>query len=246
LVVDPGNLIATGSATFSVIATPAVAAVSAAESTVTAGQQSTITLSVDAYPAAITATATLAYTPAPPNTVQDPAVLFSNNETTEIVTIVPSSTTSSSQFQFQAGSTAGTITVTIHLALAGGQDITPSNLQPVTVVVPASAPVISSATLARSGQSMQVAVIALSSTRDMTEAHFHFTPISGTTLKTTDVTVSLTSAFQTWYGSSTSDQFGTNFTYTQPFTLDGNATDIQSVSVTLVNSAGTSAAATAQ
>jgi hypothetical protein len=237
---------ATANVTTSVVAAPAVATVSAAESTVTAGQQSTITLSVDPYPVAITATATLAFTPAPPNTVPDPAVLFSNNETTEAVTINPSSTTTSSPFQFQAGSTAGTITVTIHLTLANGQDITPTNLAPVTVTVPASAPAISSAMLTRSGKSIQVAVIALSSTRDMTQAQFHFTPVSGKSLKTTDVTVSLTSVFQTWYGSSNSDQYGTNFTYTQPFTLDGDATDIQSVSVTLTNSAGTSGASTAQ
>ncbi len=246
LVVDPGNQTATGSATFSITAPTASATVSASESTVTAGQQSTITLSVDPYPVAITATATLSFTPAPPNTVQDPAVLFSNNDTTQTITINPSSTTSSNQFQFQAGSTAGTVTVTIHLALAGGQDITPSNLQTVTVSVPASAPAISSATLTRSGQSLQVAVIALSSTREVSEAQFHFTPVAGKSLKTTDVTVQLSSVFQTWYGSTTSEQYGTNFTYTQPFTLDGNATDIQSVSVTLTNSAGTSEAATAQ
>lgn len=237
---------ATASTTISVVASPAVATVSAAESTVTAGQQSTVTLTVNGYPAAITATATLVFAPAPPNTVQDPAVLFSNSETTEAVTINAGTGPSTSQFQFQAGSTAGTITVTIDLKLAGGQDVTPSNLQPVTVTVPASTPAISSATLTRSGQSIQVAVIALSSTRDMTQAQFHFTPVAGKSLKTTDVTVSLTSVFQTWYGSSNSDQFGTNFTYTQPFTLDGNATDIQSVSVTLTNSAGTSGAATAQ
>jgi hypothetical protein len=93
---------------------------------------------------------------------------------------------------------------------------------------------------------LQVSLIALSSTRDMTEAQFHFTPVSGKSLTTTDVTVQLTSAFQSWYGSSNSDQYGTNFTYTQPFTLDGDATDIQSVSITLVNSAGNSEPATAQ
>ncbi len=232
--------------TISVVAAPASATVSAAATTVTAGEQSTITLTVTGYPAAITATATLAFTPSPPNTVTDPAVLFSNNETTETATIAASTGTSTTQFQFQAGSTAGTITVTLDLKLAGGQDVTPSNLQPITVTVPASAPSISSATLTRSAQSIQVAVIALSSTRDMTQAQFHFTPVSGKSLKTTDVTVPLTTVFQTWYSASTSDQYGTNFTYTQPFTLDGPATDIQSVSVTLTNSSGTSQAATAQ
>jgi hypothetical protein len=229
-----------------VVAPAAQATISAAETTLTAGAQSTITLTLQPYPVAVTATATLTFTPAPPNTVSDPTVLFSNNATTQAVTINPGTTASTNQFQFQAGSTAGSITVTIHLTLASGQDVTPDTLQPVTVTVPAAPPVISSATLTRSGQSLQVAIIGLSSTRDMTEATFHFTPASGKSLKTTDVTVQLGTAFQGWYGSAASDQFGTNFTYTQPFTLDGNATDIQSVSVTLTNSSGASQAATAQ
>jgi hypothetical protein len=93
---------------------------------------------------------------------------------------------------------------------------------------------------------LQITVIALSSTRDMTEARFHFTPAKGKSIKTTDVTVPLTPSFQTWYGSVASNAFGTNFTYTQPFTIDGDATDIATVTITLVNSNGPSAAATVQ
>jgi hypothetical protein len=245
-VFNPGNLAGTGSATFSIKAPSAAATVTASETTITAGQQSTITLAVDPYPVPVTATATLTFTPAPPNTVQDPVVLFSDNETTETATIDPASTTSSNDFAFQAGSTAGTMTFTIHLTLDNGQDVTPSNIEPVTVTVPASPPDIKSATLTRSGQSLQIAVIGLSSTRDMSEANFHFTPVSGKSLATSDVRVQLKSAFQIYYSSPDSDGHGTNFTYTQPFTLDGDATDIQSVSITLVNSAGTSEAATAQ
>ena len=239
---------ATASATLavSVVVVSVSATVSADETTVTAGQQSTLTLTVQPYPETVTATATLAFTPTSANGPQDPTVLFSNNQTSQSIPINPATTATSNTLQFQSGSTAGAITVTVHLTLADGTDVTPSNLQPVTITVPASAPVISSATLSRSGQSLQVAVIALSSTRDMTQAVFHFTPVSGKSLTTTDLTVDLTSAFQAWYSSLTSDQYGTNFTYTQPFTLNSNATDIQSVSVTLVNSAGTSEPATAQ
>jgi hypothetical protein len=235
---------ASGSATFSVLAPSA--AVTASATTVTAGQQPTITVTVDPYPVSLTATATLTFTPAQPITVQDPDVKFKNDGTTETVTISAGTTTSSNQFQFQAGSTAGTITVTTHLALDNKQDVTPSNLQPLTVTVLASPPNIESATLTRPDKTLlQISVIALSSTRDMNEAHFHFTPASGKSLATSDLTVPLTSAFKDWYGDSSHNQYGTNFTYTQPFTLD-DATDVQSVSITLTNSAGTSEAATAQ
>ena len=80
----------------------------------------------------------------------------------------------------------------------------------------------------------------------MTEAQFHFTPASGKSLTTTDLTVQLSSAFQTWYGSEASDQYGTNFLYTQPFTLNGDASDIASVTITLTNSNGTSSPSTVQ
>ena len=245
-VTDPGGLTALGSQSFAVAAPPPVAKVLAAEASVTAGQQSTVTLTVNPYPVSIAATATITFAPTAPITTQDPAVLFSNNATTETVAIAPSSTPTATAFQFQSGSTAGTITVTIHLALAGGQDITPANLAPVTVSVPAGPPVLSSPTLTRSGQSLLITVIALSSTRDMTEARFHFTPAAGKSIKTMDVTVPLTTVFQAWYGSAASDAFGTNFMYTQPFTLDGNATDVASVTIILVNSNGTSDPATVQ
>jgi hypothetical protein len=39
--------------------------------------------------------------------------------------------------------------------------------------------------------------------------------------------------------------YGSAFLYTQPFTVKGNVSDIQSVSVTLSSSAGTSSAASA-
>lgn len=245
-VIDPGGVAVLGSQSFAITAPAPVASVLVASATVTAGQQSTVTLTVNPYPLPVTATATIAFVPAAPITTQDPAVVFSNNATTETATIAPSSAATATPFQFQSGSTAGTITITIHLTLAGGQDITPANLAPVTVNVPAGPPVISSPTLTRSGQSLQITLLALSSTRDMTEAQFHFTPVAGKSIKTTDVTVQLTTVVQAWYGSTASDAFGTNFMYTQPFTLDSDANDVASVTITLVNSSGASDPATVQ
>jgi hypothetical protein len=245
-VVDPGGLAATGSQTFTVAPVTAVATVSASETTVTTGDQSTVTLSLNAYPVQVIATATLVFTPDPPNTVGDPMVLFTNNSTTNTSTINPSTTASTTPFAFQAGSTAGTIKVTIHLTLAGGQDITPSGLAPITIAVPPAPPVLSSPTLTPSGQTLSIVIPLLSSTRDMTSATFHFTAAAGKTIKTPDVTVQLTSLFQGWYGSAASDQYGTSCLYTQSFTIDGEATDVGSVTVTLTNSNGPSEPSTVQ
>ena len=80
----------------------------------------------------------------------------------------------------------------------------------------------------------------------MTQAEFHFSAVPGKSLGTTDLTVPVTSAFQAWYQSGASDADGTTFTYTQPFTVNGDASDIQSITVTLTNSQGVSEPTTVQ
>ena len=75
--------------------------------------------------------------------------------------------------------------------------------------------------------------------RQVTQAVFTFT---GNNLGTTQVTVPVDSAFTTWFGGAGSAQFGSSFLYTQPFTVQGNVSDIASVSVTVSNATGTSAA----
>ena len=234
---------ATATQTITVIASPATATATAPETTST-GQTESASLTVNSYPVPMIATLTLSFAPTAPNTVSDPAVLFPNNTTTEVIQI-PANTTADQSIDFSTGSTAGTITLTVVLT-AGGTNVTPNTLIPLDISVPASPPVINSVTLARNAKTMTVTILGLSSTRDMTQAHFHFTPAAGQSLNTTDLTVDLTSPFGTWYGSSTSDTYGTTFLYTQPFTLDSDASAVGSVAVTLTNSKGDSQQSTAQ
>lgn len=243
-VVDPNQIAVAGSQIFTITASPATASASA-EANVEAGQNASLTLTVSPYPAPITATLTMEFTPSPPNTVSDPSVLFPNNTTTDVIQIPANNTAAIPAVDFATGSTAGTITLTIKLT-ASGQDITPASLAPVTVAVPASPPVINSVTLERSGNTLTVVIFGLSSTRDMSQATFHFTAASGASLKTRELTVDLTGAFANWYQSTNSDNFGTTFLYTQAFTLSSEATDVGSVSVTLTNSQGASQPGAAQ
>lgn len=241
---DPDKIAVAGSATFTVIAQDAVAKASA-KADVEAGQDASLTLSVSPYPVALTATLTLTFTPDPPNTVVDPTVLFTNNTTTDVIKIPANSSAAIPPVDFSTGSTAGTITIAIKLS-AGGADVTPASLAPVPVRIAPAPPVISSATLAQSGSTLTVSILGLSSTREMTQATFHFTPAAGQTLATTDLTVDLSTAFSNWYQSAKSDAFGTTFLYTQPFTLSSDANGVASVSVTLTNTKGDSQPATAQ
>ena len=89
-------------------------------------------------------------------------------------------------------------------------------------------------------------VIGYSTTREMVSGQFTFAPATGSTLSQSSVTVQLSSAFSTWYQSSASNQFGGQFMLTMPFSVSGTSTDITSVSVTLTNTKGTSAAVSPQ
>jgi len=243
-VMDPNSVPVTGSATFTITAPSAVATATAPQTSDPATDQS-VQLTLSPYPADVTVTMTLSFTPTPPNTVSDPAVLFANGSTVDTFVVPANSTAAIAPVSFQTGTTAGTITIAIQL-MAGGANITPSTLAPAVVTVPPGPPVITSVKVTRNGQTLQLVIDGLSSTRDMTQADFHFTPAPGATLQTTDLTVSLTSAFTTWYSDQASTAFGTAFEYTQPFTLDSAATDVQSVIVTLTNSVGKSQGVPAQ
>src|SRR5579863_293955 len=142
------------------------------------------------------------------------------------------------------GTVAGTITLTATLS-AGGTDITASPATETIVSAP-SAPVIQSVKFSNTNGSLTVTVIGYSTTREMVSGQFTFAPASGSTLSQSVATVQLGSAFSTWYQSSASNQWGGQFMLTMPFSVSGTAADVSSVSVTLTNTKGTSAAVTPQ
>ena len=203
------------------------------------GQQPSLNLEfLQGYPLPVQVTLTITVQPATAGGPVDPAVQFSTGGTT-LTFALPANSTTIPAIQIQTGTLAATITVTLTLE-SGGQDVTPSGLQPVVIVVPAVAPVISSATLTRSGDTLTVTIQGYSSTRDLSSAVFTFTPAAGATIDNPQVTVDVSSDFTSWYSQETSDQYGSAFSYTQIFNLSSDASTVGSVSVTLTNSVGTS------
>jgi hypothetical protein len=83
----------------------------------------------------------------------------------------------------------------------------------------------------------------------MTTGAFTFTPTTGTNLASSTISVPLANAFAAWYNTSQSNQYGGQFSLTVPFAFTvsgGTSTNpIDAASVTLTNSAGTSAAKSA-
>jgi len=199
---------------------------------------------LEGYPQPVQVTLTLAVQPATTGGPVDPAVQFSTGSTTLTFPLAANSTTIPA-IQLQTGTLAATITVTLTLE-SGGLDVTPSGLQPVVIVVPAVAPVISGATVTRSGDTLTVTIQGYSSTRDVSSAVFTFTPIAGATIDDSQVTVDVSTDFSSWFTQETSDQYGGAFSYTQTFNLSNDSASVASVSVTLTNSVGTSNTETAK
>jgi hypothetical protein len=98
--------------------------------------------------------------------------------------------------------------------------------------------VIETVTFSNTGGGLTVTVIGYSTTREIVSGQFQFYTSSGPILS--PVTVPLSSAFSTWYSSSASNQYGSQFTLTIPFTVAGNASDVVSVNATLTNTKGNS------
>jgi hypothetical protein len=90
-----------------------------------------------------------------------------------------------------------------------------------------------------------VTITGYSTTREISQAIFRFNAASGANLQTTDVTIPVSSLFSGWFQSSGIAAFGSQFLFTQPFTVQGDTQAISSVTVTLVNTQGNSQQTTA-
>jgi hypothetical protein len=139
----------------------------------------------------------------------------------------------------QTGTVAGDIVLTLN---APGQATTTT-----TLTVPRSAPVIEPngvQIIDVTSTGFVVEVTGYSTPRDMQTASFTFNAASGTQINGSTFTVDVSSAMSQWFTGTQSQAYGSAFSLQIPFTLSGSASAIQSVTVTLTNSAGTSAPAT--
>jgi hypothetical protein len=233
----------TAAATFTVA--PAPQFVLSGPQAATSDEQPALTFTLaNPYPFSLAGTLTLTFEPvASAGVTGDPAVQFSTGGQT-IVFNIPANSTATPAVQLQTGTIAGTATVTLAVT-SDGVNLTPANVAPVVITIPAAVPTLNSATTTKSGRTLTVAVVGYSNTRELTRAVFHFTPVAGSSIENPDVTVDVSAIFADWYVSTASDAYGSAFTYTQPFTLDIDASSIAGVTVTLENSVGTSVVVTA-
>jgi hypothetical protein len=215
-------------------------------STPASGEQPGITITLNSpYPSDLSGALALTFAPRSTSGVDDPAVQFSTGGRTLSFT-VPAGSTTIPAVALQTGTVAGTITVTLALT-TGGVDVTPPGVSPITLVIAPAAPVITSVKFTNDSAGLITVVInGFSNTRDMTQATFIFTGSDAQSLGSAQVQIPVTSLFSPWYSLAASDQYGSEFTYTQNFHLSKPDSNITGVSATLANSIGTSGSVNSQ
>jgi hypothetical protein len=234
----------TAGQTFTVIMAPAITF--SGPATTTSAAQPTLTFQlVNPYPQTISGTLTLTFTASGTNGVDDPAVQFSSGGRTMTFTI-PALSTVTPTVQIQTGTVAGTATISL-VVTSNGVNVTPANVTPVQITIAPAPPTITTSAITRYSGILNVSVNGFSNTRELSMAIFHFTAVPGSTISTPDITAPVGTVFGNYFSSTASAGYGSTFVYTQTFNLNGNdASSIQSVTVTLVNSQGDSMVATAQ
>ncbi len=211
-------------------------------------QQQNVTVTLGGtFPVPLTGTVTLTFASDANVPADDPAIQFSAGGRTATFTIPAGSTQgifTPPSPAIQTGTVSGIITLTTAFQ-AGGAQISCNCVQTRTIRVARGAPVITSVRAARGAGVITITIIGFSTSREMTQAAFQFTTAAGSNVTTTSFTVPVSTFFTTWYTSTPSTQFGSQFLMTQPFTISGDANAITNVSVTLTNAQGTSTAVSA-
>jgi hypothetical protein len=95
----------------------------------------------------------------------------------------------------------------------------------------------------QTASSFVLLITGYASTRQVSQIRFQFTPAAGATLQSQTLTVDTTSPFNTWYQSTGSQQFGSQFTASITILVSGKISDVQSATATAINSQGTSSPA---
>jgi hypothetical protein len=72
-----------------------------------------------------------------------------------------------------------------------------------------------------------------------------FTPVAGSTMQASTLDSSVEAPFSSWYQSTTSRGFGSQFTAAVTIAVTGDSADVQSVAVRLSNEMGSSSTVTA-
>jgi hypothetical protein len=193
----------------------------------------------------LTGQITMAFTPDAVVAIDDASVQFASGGRRMNLTIPANSTAagfSNVPPALQTGTVAGTITLDLSVSTAGGE-VTATSTR--TLRVNRAAPVTRTLQLVHTPTGFELHITGYSTPRQLTQAVVNLVPSAGSDLQTTQLTIPLKDLAGSWYQSAASSAFGSQFMLTLPFTIQGNAAGIGSVSVSLANDQGNSVPASA-
>jgi hypothetical protein len=191
------------------------------------------------FPAPITGQAILTFSPDTGPT--DKTVQFASGGTIANFSVDAGTTTivSSVPLAIQTGTVSGTISISLRLQ-AGGIDITPTPTPTITTQIVRAAPVIKSVQVTRASGTVSIAISGYSTAREVTQATFTFKAAAGQTLQASasSITVPVESLFGSWFQDPNNSAYGSQFVFTQPFTVQGDPNAVIPDTVTLTNRVG--------
>jgi hypothetical protein len=174
-------------------------------------QQPSVGFTLDnAYPVALTGKLLLQFTPDPGLNVDDKSIQFVTGgrsvdfnipaNTKQPVFPVP-------QLALQTGTVSGTIDLTLQLT-TGNLDVTPAAAARKSIRIDRTAPIITSVKVTPVSNGFELAVTGFSTTREVSAATFQFTPAAGSSLVSSQVSVSTADAARQWYADARLAEFG--------------------------------------
>lgn len=189
------------------------------------------------FPSPISGQLILSFTPnaAIANVLNDdPMPQFSNGSRTVSFSIPANSTTVvlSPSVKLLTGTVAGTIRLTA--SIQGG----PSNMQAGVTEIPALPPQITALEAVQTSAGISIRTTGYSDLRSVTSVGFGFDLKSASGTQRINLTRNVDSDFTAWYKNPASAAFGGAFIFVQSFAVEGDASFIEAVTVTLVNSQG--------
>jgi len=114
----------------------------------------------------------------------------------------------------------------------------PTDLPVSTVEILPTAPQMTNVAAVRTPGGIDVQITGYAPSRRVTSVEFTFDVRTGTTTQRVPLTRNVEANFAAWFTSPGSTAFGGSFSYVQSFTIEGDATAVQSVTVRLTNAQG--------
>jgi len=204
------------------------------------GQQTNITLQLaQPFPAPVSGSMTLTFVPNALANADDPAVQFSTggrSVTFNFPANATNATFPADPLRILTGTVAGTIRLSTTTNPASSTPVPDREIS-----IARSVPVITASSIQLGTGAFTLVLDGYSNTRELSAATIRLIPTAGAPLQTTDINLNVTAAFASFYQGS---NLGGVFRLTIPFNVSGTLNDIESLTVTLTNSVGTSQPAT--